>query len=722
MRSATHGVVIGPALARLTGTPMKRITPPPPKKLLLLVDDVATNLHVLSSALRNDYRIKTATHGKAALELARREDRPDLILLDVMMPGMSGHEVMLALRDDERTQDIPVIFVTADTSEESELHGLELGACDFLTKPVNVPVMKARVRNLLRQRQLQQMLALNELKLRAMLDSSMQFIGLLDIDGCMLHVNRQVHDLLGLPLEALMGQPFWETGLWTPSPTHQAEVRDAITQAALGVSSRFETVHTRPDGTEMTLDFSLRPVLGADGEVAFLLPEATDVTEHKRAEENIRRLANYDPLTSLPNRTLFGDRVSQAIRQADRTKEPLALMFLDLDRFKHINDTLGHDYGDKLLIEVGRRLGQAVRLQDTVSRLGGDEFVLLLPNTPAGGAMVVAEKLIASICEPCTIGNHELSVTPSIGIAMFPGDGREFESLSKSADVAMYRAKREGRNTYRFFTQEMQERSARQIQLEAMLRHAIKRDELALHYQPQIDIATGECVGVEALLRWKNPELGSISPAEFIPMAEETGLILPIGEWVLRTATRQMRSWIDAGSPVKRVAVNLSAVQLRQKELPGVIEQCLTEASLPAEHLELELTESAAFSHPELAYAMLAQLRTRGFKLSIDDFGTGYSSLSYLRRIQIDKLKIDQSFVRDLGKDPEDETLVNAIISMARSLRLKTIAEGVETREQLDYLREQGCDEVQGYFYSKPLPAAELDLWLSERSYAVEIN
>jgi diguanylate cyclase (GGDEF)-like protein/PAS domain S-box-containing protein len=689
---------------------------PPPKKLLLIVDDVPTNLHVLSSALRDDYRIKTATNGKAALELAHREDRPDLVLLDVMMPGMSGHEVMVALRADPSTRDIPVIFVTADTSEGSEVQGLQLGAHDFLTKPVDVPVMKARVRNLLHQRQLQQMLELNELKLRAMLDSSMQFIGLLDIDGRVLHLNRQVHELLGLPLEALMGKAFWQTSLWSASASQQVMVREAVTRAALGESSRFETVHARLDGAEMTLDFSLRPVFGPGGDVAFLLPEATDVTQHKKAEENIRRLANYDPLTNLPNRTLFGDRVNQAIRQAERTKEPLALMFLDLDRFKHVNDTLGHDYGDKLLVEIGRRLGDAVRLQDTVSRLGGDEFVLLLPNTPAGGALVVAEKLLASICDPCVIGSHSLSVTPSIGIAMYPGDGKEFETLSKSADVAMYRAKREGRNTYRFFTQEMQDRSARQIQLESMLRLAIKRDELSLHYQPQIDIASGQCMAVEALLRWKNPEMGNISPGEFIPLAEETGLIQSLGEWVLHTATRQMRRWIDAGSPITLVAVNLSAVQLRQKDLPEMIAKCMADVGLAPHHLELELTETAAFSHPELAFAMLAQLRARGYKLSIDDFGTGYSSLSYLRRIEIDKLKIDQSFVRELGHNRGDESLVNAIISMARSLKLKTIAEGVETPEQLEYLRAQGCDEVQGYHFSKALPAVELDAWLAARA------
>jgi len=685
------------------------------RRLILVVDDMPANLHVLSSALRADYRIKTATNGQAALDLASREDTPDLILLDVMMPHMSGHEVMQRLRQRAQTRDIPVIFVTADTSEGSEVQGLELGACDFLTKPVNVPVLLTRVRNLLHQRQLQQMLQLNELKLRAMLDSSMQFIGLLDVSGRVLHVNRQIYELLGMPLEVLVGQRFWETALWTDSSQQQNAVRDAIALGTEGISSRFETRHRRRDGEVLILDFSLRPVQGTNGEVAFLLPEASDITQQKQAEENIRQLANYDPLTGLPNRTLLTDRVNQAIRIAERSKEPLALMFLDLDRFKHINDTLGHAFGDKLLIEVAGRLVKSVRLQDTVARLGGDEFVLLLPATHAGGAMVVAEKLLQCIVEAVHIDAHELAVTPSIGIAMYPTDGQDFPTLSKCADIAMYRAKREGRNMFRFFTQEMQERSSRMLHMEAQLRHAVERNELTLHYQPQISLEDGACVGVEALLRWRSAELGMIAPAEFIPLAEETGLILPIGEWVLRTAAFQARAWLDAGWPLKLVAVNLSAVQLRQKDLPETVSFYLREAQLPAEFLELELTESAAFSNPEVAFSMLEQLHARGLKLSIDDFGTGYSSLSYLKRIHIDKLKIDQSFVRDLGKDLEDEALVEAIIGMAQSLKLKTIAEGVETMEQLEYLRAHGCNEVQGYYYSRPLPAKELEAWMTAR-------
>ena len=689
------------------------------RQLILIVDDVPANVHVMASALRDGYRIKTATNGAAAIEIASRADKPDLILLDVMMPHMSGHDVLRELRARPATESIPVIFVTADTSETSEVLGLELGATDFYAKPVNVPVLRTRVRNLLAQRQLQRMLQLNELKLRAMLDSSMQFIGLLDTDGRVVHVNRQVHELLGMPLEALVGQYFWEIPLWGGFSGQEDHVRDAVHLARRGTPSRFETMHVRAGGGDaMILDFSLRPVLGAHGEVAFLLPEATDVTRQRAAEENIRHLANFDPLTGLPNRTLLTDRVSQAIRQSERSNEPFALMFLDIDRFKHINDTLGHACGDKLLKEVGERLEQSVRLQDTVARLGGDEFVLLLPGTPSGGAAVVAEKLLANVVKPCLIDLHELAVTPSIGIAMYPNDGTDFTTLSKCADIAMYRAKREGRNAYRFYTQEMHERSSRMLHMEALLRHAIEREELELHYQPQIDIASGRCIGAEALLRWHSPELGRVSPAEFIPLAEETGLIAPIGAWVLRSAALQAKAWLDAGRALRQVAVNVSPIQLRQRQLPQVVADCLREVGLPPHHLELELTESAAFSNPDVAYSILRQLHGCGVHLSIDDFGTGYSSLSHLKRIHIDKLKIDQSFVRDLGRDPEDEALIEAIIAMARSLKLSVVAEGVETQAQLDALRQLGCDQVQGYLLARPMPVAEFEAWLGQPALA----
>ncbi|MES2990908.1 MAG: EAL domain-containing protein [Pseudomonadota bacterium] len=686
------------------------------KPLVLIVDDVPANLHVLATALRADYRIKVALEGAAALDLAGREsDPPDLILLDVMMPLMSGHDVLRRLRADAATRDIPVVFVTADTSEGSEVRGLELGALDFLTKPVDLPVLQRRVATLLEQRRLQNSLQRSELKLAAMLDSSMQFIGLLDPSGRVLHVNRQVLKLLGLPLDELLGKRFWDMPVWAERAHQQDHVHEAVQRAAQGLASRFETVHAGKDGQQMILDFSLRPIFGEDGEVAFLLPEATDVTQQKAAEESIRHLANNDPLTGLPNRTLLTDRANQAIRTAERTKEPLALMFLDLDRFKNINDSLGHACGDQLLQEVARRLVDTVRQPDTVARLGGDEFVLLLPDTPVGGAMVVAEKLLASIARPFLLEQQELTVTPSIGISMYPGDGRDFAMLSKCADIAMYRAKREGRNTFRFYTQEMHDRSSRVLCMEAMLRQAIARDELTLHYQPQIEIETGDCVGCEALLRWNNAELGSISPAEFIPLAEETGLIVPLGEWVMRTATRQAKRWQDALLPMRLMAVNVSSIQLRRAEFADMVADALRESGLPPRRLEIELTESAAFSNPETALALLDGLHQLGVRISIDDFGTGYSSLSYLKRIHIDKLKIDQSFIRDLGKNRGDEALVEAMIQMAHSLKLTIVAEGVESPQQLDALRARSCTEVQGYYFSRPLPAAEFEAWVLER-------
>jgi diguanylate cyclase (GGDEF)-like protein/PAS domain S-box-containing protein len=683
------------------------------KPLILIVDDVPANVHVLATALRDDYRIKIALDGETALQISlRANDVPDLILLDVMMPKMSGHQVLARLREMTETRDIPVVFITADTSEGKELKGLTLGAMDFLAKPVDIPVLHARVSNLLAQRSLQTQLRRSDLKLRAMLDSSIQFIGLLDTSGRVLHLNRQINELLGAPLETSVGQRFWDIAMWAQFDRQRSDVREAVERAASGTASRFDTIHSRVDGEGLILDFSIRPIFGADGAVEFLLPEASDVTRQKAAEEQIRHLANNDPLTDLPNRTLLSDRVNQAIRSAERSREPFALMFVDLDRFKHINDTLGHGIGDKVLKEVGKRLVASVRLPDTVARIGGDEFMLLLPDTTASGAAVVAQKLLANVAKPCLIDSHELAVTPSIGIAMYPDDGCEFSALSKHADIAMYRAKSGGRNTFGFYTREMHERSSRLLKMEALLRQAVAREELSLHYQPQIDLRTGECVGVEALLRWTNPELGSVSPAEFIPIAEETGLILPIGQWVLRTATRQARLWLQAGLPMRAMAVNVSSVQVHRPDFARSVAECLQETGLPAHHLELELTETTAFSHAETALLMLDRLRECGVRISIDDFGTGYSSLSYLKRIHIDKLKIDQSFVRDLGTHSGDETLVETMIHMARTLKLTIVAEGVETLDQLEYLRAHRCDEVQGYYFSKPLPAASLEAWV----------
>ena len=424
-----------------------------------------------------------------------------------------------------------------------------------------------------------------------------------------------------------------------------------------------------------------------------------------RIEAEREKLAHFDVLTGLPNRAQLSEHLQFAIHVAKRHSGHLALMFIDIDHFKDINDTLGHRVGDVLLIELSRRLRQALRAEDIVSRQGGDEFIVMLPDLDERSASLVAQKLLAAMGGSYGIEHHDLSVTASIGIALYPADGEDLESLSKKADTAMYRAKQEGRNGYRFFTAEMQARSARHLQLGNALRHALERNELSIHYQPQLALSDGRIVGAEALLRWHNPELGPVSPAEFIPVAEDNGLILLIGEWVLRQAVEQARTWLASDLPPLVMAVNLSAVQFRHPALPDLVTRILDEASLPPEYLELELTEGLAMHDPQGAIAVMNKLHDRGVRMSIDDFGTGYSSLGYLKKFNVYKLKIDQSFVRDIRTDPEDKAIVSAIIQMAKSLGLATIAEGVETEGQLAFLREQGCDEVQGYYYSKPLTA-----------------
>jgi diguanylate cyclase (GGDEF)-like protein/PAS domain S-box-containing protein len=459
---------------------------------------------------------------------------------------------------------------------------------------------------------------------------------------------------------------------------------------------------------------TINVIRDSDGEVSQYAAIFTDISDRKRTEERIKNLAHYDVLTGLPNRRLFIDRLQLAIANANRHDDLLAIMFLDLDLFKRINDSLGHGLGDQVLIETAERLLHSVREGDTVARLGGDEFTILLPRIDhVADAARLAERLIAQVKQPFIVGGHELYVTVSAGIALFPENGQTIEALLRNADTAMYRAKEMGRNAFQLYSPAMNARSFERISMETALRHALKRNEFRLVYQVKVDLTSGRMSGVEALIRWLHPEMGPVSPAVFIPLAENMGLIDEIGTWVLHEACRQCRHWHDLGLPPVRIAVNVSALQFREGDIPHIVAHALAETGLAPQYLELELTESVLMQRVDDVADVLRQLRAMGVRISIDDFGTGYSSLSYLKRMPIDALKVDRSFVHDIfgegGKVTEEGAeIVSTIINLAHNLRLKAIAEGVETIEQANFLRARGCDEVQGFLISRPVSGEDL--------------
>ena len=561
--------------------------------------------------------------------------------------------------------------------------------------------------------QAQQALAESEQRLRTIIETEPECVKVLDSRGQLLEMNAAGLAMLEADSLEAVQQRKLATFI---VPAYRAPFAALHRRVLQGHSGMLEFEVEGLKGTRRWLETHAAPMPDASGTITMVLGITRDITARKQAEERIHHLAHYDALTGLPNRTQLDDHAKQAIALAQQNHGSVALMFLDLDHFKDINDSLGHSVGDALLVELATRFRPLLRGQDTASRLGGDEFIFLLPGMDASAAAMLAHRLLDSIADPFSIDPYDLNVTGSIGIAVFPGDGRDMEALFKSADAAMYRAKQEGRSRFCFFTEEMQVRSNRHLQLVNALRNALGRDQLRVHYQPQVSLQDERIVGVEALLRWTHPDLGAISPAEFIPAAEDSGLILPIGEWVLRQAVRQLKQWMEAGLAPMVMAVNLSVVQFRHPDLPRLVTRILEEEGMPAECLDLELTEGVALNDPEGAISVMNDLHQRGVRMSIDDFGTGFSSLSYLKKFKVYKLKIDQSFVRDIGTDPEDRAIVTAIISLARNLGLQILAEGVETEDQLAFLREQGCDQMQGYYVSKPLPPDEFEALVRSRA------
>ncbi|MBI3529210.1 MAG: EAL domain-containing protein [Betaproteobacteria bacterium] len=475
------------------------------------------------------------------------------------------------------------------------------------------------------------------------------------------------------------------------------------------------------DGSLHYVQISGRPIFDEQGRFNGYRGIAKDITERIAAEERIQYLAYHDGLTALPNRSMFSQLLNHGIDHARRYNKGLAVLFLDLDRFKNINDTLGHEAGDALLQEVGKRLKYCVRQSDTVARLGGDEFVILLEElSEPGRVATVAGKILSAIVKPFQMLGQEFRVTASIGISIYPEDGQDEQTLMKNADIAMYHAKEEGKNNFQFHSERMDTHSFERLALESSLRRALERNEFQLHYQAKLDLVTGQMTGMEALIRWQHPDLGMVSPLQFIPLAEETGLIVPIGKWVLKTACLQNKVWQKEGLPPLCVAVNLSARQFADENLLADIAAILKETAMNPAFLELEITESMIMHNVDKAVQTLTQLKTLGIRLAIDDFGTGYSSLSNLKRFPIDTLKVDRSFIRDLPGDSEDKAITTAIIAMGKSLNMSLVAEGVETQEQAEFLRAHACDQFQGYYFSKPVDKDKFGELL--RSRVIETN
>ena len=641
--------------------------------------------------------------------------RPDIILSDFSLPRFSGLAALEMAR--QHTPQTPFIFVSGTIGEYTAIESLKRGAVDYILKGhlARLPSAVRRALHEAKERAARQR-AEEALRLReSAVAASIDPIIITSQTGSgnpILYVNPAFERLTGYSSDEVIGRDCsFLQGEDRAQPAIQ-EIRAAIRDQRDGHAL---LRNYRKDGSLYWNDLHITPVRDPEsGRVTHFVGVQHDVTEAKHYQDELEHQANHDALTGLPNRNLLNDRLEQAVIQARRRQTTLTVALLDLDQFKQINDSLGHGSGDRVLKIVAERLAACVREGDTVARLGGDEFVVVLSGQDSDeGAIQVIERIVRSIGEPVITDGRELVVTCSIGVASYPSHGADAETLLRNADSAMYGVKHQARDGVQFYSTEMNARIGDRLALTSALRRALERKEFELHYQPQIDLTTGRIFGAEALIRWRQPSLGIVYPEAFIPAAEESGLIEAIGTWTLQTACRQNQRWQEAGLPPVTVAVNLSARQFRRRGVVASVAQILRESRLKPAWLELELTESMMMHSVEEVIETLEELKALGVQVTVDDFGVGYSSLNYLKRFPVDRLKIDRSFVQDIGSDPDDAAIAQAIVALGRSLQMHVVAEGVESSFQLACLRDVGCDEAQGYYFSRPLPAAQFELLLA---------
>jgi len=696
------------------------------RRILVVDDDPGGRRLTRATLTRAGFDVIEAHDGEKALA-ALRTEVPDLVLMDVSMPVMDGFTACAELRKLPGGSRVPVVMMTGLEDVQSIERAFEVGATDFITKPINWPILAHRVRYMLRASS-----AINELKQNQRRLSNAQRIGDMgdwewDVRQDRVIASEQAFHIFGH--DAAQGVLRSGGFFSTVHPEDADRVRQAC-EHAITNGDAFAIEHRIQSSGALRYVHQQVEVIEHDdsGRALHLAGAVHDITTRKDAEEQIRRLAYYDTLTGLPNRLLFAEQMHKAIAYAERKVQQVAIMFIDLDHFKRVNDTLGHGAGDELLKVVSARLASSIRVLDSVSRsasghgapsiarLGGDEFIVMLSDVRgAADAAGVARRLVAALTEPVTIQCTELYVSGSVGVAMYPADGTDIDTLLMNADTAMYRAKEAGRGGFQFYDRSMNARALERLNMETLLRGALDRSEFVLHYQPRVDLTSGQIVGAEALIRWQHHERGLVMPAEFIPLSEEAGLVIPIGDWAIDAACRQIAAWRATGLNPVPVAVNLAATHLRERALPDQVARALRKHGLPPTSLEIEVTESILMADPELCVENARRLNEIGIGLSIDDFGTGYSSLSYLKRLPITSLKIDQSFIRDLATDPDDAAIITAIIAMAHNLKLRVVAEGVETEAQRAFLKAHHCDEFQGFLVSHPLEATEFGRLLEQQ-------